>query len=194
VGLLFAGSETVANLLSETLYELALQPDLQSRVRAELEDAREAAGGTLSFDELMSAERLPLFDALCRESLRTKSPLADIARCAARDGVIPLAFALPDGSTSLHVRKGTFILVPLRDGVATNPDIWGADADVFRPERWLEHAADDRRELIRAQGNVLTFGDGARVCLGRQFAVAEYKVCQARTADVCCRDDGMLTR
>jgi cytochrome P450 len=167
-------------LLSEALYELALQPDLQARVRAELEGARQAAGGTLSFDELMSVERLPLFDALCRESSRVNSPLVDLARYAARDDIVPLAFALPDGSTKLHVRKGTFILAPLRDGIAANPDIWGADAGVFRPERWLEQAADDRRSLIRAQGNVLTFGDGIRVCLGRQFFVAEYKVRLAR--------------
>jgi cytochrome P450 len=164
-------------MLVETLYELALQPDLQARVRAELLEASDGDDGAFEFDTLMSANRLPLFDALCREGMRLKAPIPDVARCAAHDSTIPLAFPLPDGSTQVHVRKGTFITIPLRDGLSVNPDIWGSDACAFRPERWLEPGTDARHELIRAQGNVYTFGDGARMCLGRQFAVAEYKVC-----------------
>jgi hypothetical protein len=81
VGLLFAGSGTVANILGEALLELARQPDLQDRLRAELKHTAAETGGALpGFDVLMSAERLPLLDAVLRESLRVNAVLMDISR------------------------------------------------------------------------------------------------------------------
>jgi cytochrome P450 len=60
----------------------------------------------------------------------------------------------------VRVRAGQEIAIPVRDGLNANPAIWGADAGAFRPERWLAKNAGDRRDLIHAQGNTLSFGDG----------------------------------
>lgn len=62
-----------------------------------------------------------------------------------------------------------------------NQSIWGADADEFRPERWLRHDGEDevsyREQLQLYHAFDLTFGGGARICLGRYLAQAEvYKV------------------
>lgn len=60
--------------------------------------------------------------------------------------------------------------MPIRDGINVNEDIWGVDARVFNPERWLEPGALSKEvEMVRAAGHVLTFGDGPKVCLGRSF-------------------------
>jgi cytochrome P450 len=54
-----------------------------------------------------------------------------------------------------------------------NPHVWGADADKFRPERWL---ADDSKSLRPepVEGSFVGFSRGARRCLGRRFAEVEY--------------------
>jgi cytochrome P450 len=80
---------------------------------------------------------------------------------ATADDQIPLEFPLPDGTRSIRVQAGQEIMIPVREGLNINPEIWGADAEQFRPERWIETVgSDDHRELIRAQHNVFTFGDG----------------------------------
>lgn len=43
-------------------------------------------------------------------------------------------------------------------------DLWGADADKFRPERW---------EGRRPGWEYLPFNGGPRICIGQQFALTE---------------------
>lgn len=56
--------------------------------------------------------------------------------------------------------------------------LWGPTAKEFEPERWLE--ADSltltRAQEIQGHKHILTFSDGPRTCLGRSFALAEFKV------------------
>jgi len=55
----------------------------------------------------------------------------------------------------LVVPKGTLLAIPL-NVVHTNPNIWGPDAHVFRPSRWIE-----RKEAgIRCDRELLTFSEG----------------------------------
>jgi cytochrome P450 len=78
---LFAGSESTANVLSETLYELALNPCIQDRLRAELNSvAGDQSADQPTFDQLMRADQLPYLDAVMRESMRLKAVLMEISR------------------------------------------------------------------------------------------------------------------
>ena len=43
-------------------------------------------------------------------------------------------------------------------------DLWGEDADVFRPERW---------ESRKPGWDYLPFNGGPRICIGQQFALTE---------------------
>jgi cytochrome P450 len=43
-------------------------------------------------------------------------------------------------------------------------DIYGPDADIFRPERW---------EHLRPGWEYLPFNGGPRICLGQQYALTE---------------------
>lgn len=58
-----------------------------------------------------------------------------------------------------------------------NTDIYGADADVFRPERWLksEGETEDVYEArVKAMRDIdFTFGAGRRVCVGSNVATVE---------------------
>lgn len=69
---------------------------------------------------------------------------------------------------SLVIPKGTRINAPL---VGTNraERTWGPDAKEFNPERWFQDNPNVQRHL-------LSFSDGPRICLGRNFALAEFKV------------------
>ena len=55
--------------------------------------------------------------------------------------------------------------------------IWGPDAKEFRPERWLEkNGLPKKAQEIQGHRHLLTFSDGPRTCLGKGFALAEFKV------------------
>ena len=52
------------------------------------------------------------------------------------------------------------------------PDLYGMDAELFRPERWDEHMPlhDDP---INSKYGYLPFNAGPRICLGMDFGVTE---------------------
>lgn len=65
--------------------------------------------------------------------------------------------------------------------VSRNAELWGDDAEEFRPERWLQSAGEsetayeDRLRAMKAAD--LGFGAGARICTGRHLALVEiYKI------------------
>ena len=74
-----------------------------------------------------------------------------------RDGTLTSAVPVP---------KGARIMV---DVCACNSDpaLWGPDAAVWRPERWLEPGAERLKKYL------VNFTKGSRVCLGKELARTE---------------------
>jgi cytochrome P450 len=62
---MFAANDTTSGALSRVFGLLASHPDIQTKLREELELANADSG--LEYDQLMS---LPLLDAVCKETLR----------------------------------------------------------------------------------------------------------------------------
>lgn len=55
--------------------------------------------------------------------------------------------------------------------------VWGSDAKEYKPERWLNEAGlPDKASQIQGHRHLLTFADGPRTCLGKSFALSEFKV------------------
>ena len=79
-------------------------------------------------------------------------------RTAIRDNVLPLGGG-PDGKSPLLVPKGYGIGYSVY-AMQRRKDLWGEDAEEFRPERW---------ETARPSWEFLPFNGGPRVCLGRKF-------------------------
>ncbi|KAK7034769.1 hypothetical protein VNI00_012176 [Paramarasmius palmivorus] len=185
IGVIFAGSETTANVIIESFYELARNQDMQKRIRAELAAFEAANGRRPTYEDLINPVHLPYFDAYTKEVLRTKSVLVTISRTAVRDDVIPLQIPAKSASDfkdvyEIPVKAGTLVEIPIRDGINVSEAIWGPDAAVFDPERWLNpDRLPESVKWVHAQGNMLTFGDGQKVCLGRSFALAEFKAALA---------------
>jgi cytochrome P450 len=84
---------------------------------------------------------------------------------------------LPDGTT---VPGGTKVGINPYV-VGRNKDVWGEDADEFRPERWLQKDSEgdgEYAERLRVfNASDLAFGAGSRICMGRHFSMIEtYKL------------------
>ncbi|KAI6154195.1 cytochrome P450 [Pisolithus tinctorius] len=168
-----AGYETTSVGMTWALLELARNPDIQIKLRTELL----AFGSDPTYDQLTNS--LPYLDAVVHETLRLHPPLAEFLRQATEDDVIPLSEPVRTKSgrvvNSISVTRGTQI------GISTacinrSTAIWGADAKVFRPERWLEEGGIPKKaQELQSYRHLLTFVDGPRTCLGKGFAVAEFK-------------------
>ncbi|TFY60460.1 hypothetical protein EVG20_g7407 [Dentipellis fragilis] len=171
---LFGGTEPMASVISEFLYEMARLPEIQSKLRQELLDFRAKHQRELDHEDLMYPEVLPYFDWVTKEILRVRSPNMVITRYAIKDIDIPIDF-LPKNSTQtwfphLYVKAGTRIDIPIREGVNVDESLWGPDGYEIVPERWMNKKSPPHRSYyIHAQGNVLTFGDGPDLCIGRTF-------------------------
>ena len=62
---IFAGIDTTSHTAARLLHLLALNPDVQNRLRAEIVEVQ--AGQEISYDRL---NNLPFLEAVCRETLR----------------------------------------------------------------------------------------------------------------------------
>ncbi|KAI6100328.1 cytochrome P450 [Pisolithus sp. B1] len=171
--LLFASYETTAIMMTWALIEIARHPNVQTKLREEL----------LSFGEEPSYDQLttgfPYLDAVVQETLRVHSAVQDLIRQASEDDVIPLSEPVQTRSgevvDSIAVKCGTEIGISV-PGMNRSEAIWGPDAKMYRPERWLEPDGVTRKaQEVRGYRHLLTFGDGPRACIGKLFAIAEIK-------------------
>ncbi|KAK0061504.1 cytochrome P450 2J1 [Biomphalaria pfeifferi] len=67
-------------------------------------------------------------------------------------------YAIPEGS----------LIVPNLDSVLLDKKIWGSDADVFNPDRFI-----DSKGQLKKPEEFIPFGVGRRVCLGESMAKTE---------------------
>ncbi|KAI0058896.1 cytochrome P450 [Artomyces pyxidatus] len=172
--LLIAATETTSSAVARILHVLAHNPDAQERLRREFHDA---GGGDLDYTSLHS---LPYLDAVCRETLRLYPPNKFIPRVCQADTSIPLSKPIETSRgevSSLYIPRGTNLLVNVA-GVQHDPDIWGMDADVWKPDRFLEPFPESvtKARIPGVYANSLVFSGGRRACIGFKFAQLEIKV------------------
>ncbi|CAL9003080.1 unnamed protein product [Prunus brigantina] len=121
----FAGSETTALAASWTLMLLALQPEWQDRVRAEI---FEVCGDDDQLhhclQDMNTLRKLKMLTMVIQESLRLYGPGVIMAR----EALTNMKFGDLDVPEGIHI--WTFIPALHRD-----PKNWGSDADEFKPER-----------------------------------------------------------
>ncbi|KAI9066921.1 cytochrome P450 [Trametes sanguinea] len=174
--LILGGMDTTSNALSRILQILAERPDVQEKLRKELVEA--SHGEDLAHDDLI---KLPYLDAVCRETLRLHAPVPFDMRQANADTTLPLMTPIRgfDGTLmkEIPIPKGTHILLH-NLGSNTNREIWGEDADEWKPERWLGNlpAALDEARIPGVYSHLMTFSGGGRSCIGFKFSQLEMKV------------------
>ncbi|SJL01235.1 uncharacterized protein ARMOST_04553 [Armillaria ostoyae] len=171
--LIMVGHETTSCTVSFTLFHLARDPEVQKRLRQEIRDLSD-----FSYDHIQS---LPYLDVVCREGLRLHPAGPRTDRIALEDDVLPLSQPLTtvDGDivSSIAIKAGQVFQIP---SVVQNmdPNVWGEDAAEFKPERWLRpNGVPSGAQLPSGPyGNVASFLDGPRSCIGWRLALLEFKI------------------
>ncbi|KAG1824688.1 cytochrome P450 [Suillus subaureus] len=176
--ILFAGHETTSNTISWALLELARWPEMQSRLRAEIWETEAAvhARGDVNFT-VADFDAMPYTAAVMKEVLRFYCVVYHVNRCASQDDVLPLSQPITTRSgkviRELPVPKGTRIVASIA-AYNRNKELWGEDAHVFNPDRWLNGIAKEKKATsIGVYSNLMTFTGGVRSCIGWRFAVIE---------------------
>lgn len=159
-----AGYETVSAVVAWILYELASDNQLQVALREEFSSLLDH-----SMDSVNS--RCPLLDAVLKETLRLHPAILENHHETAHDICLPLSEPIPGmNELQLFLPKGTLLVIPV-NAIQSDPEIWGPDAKIFRPQRWLEMKQNGNRR----GRELLAFSEGPRSCIGKSFAIAEIK-------------------
>jgi cytochrome P450 len=161
---LAAGHETTASAMTWAIYMLCLNPDVQTRLRAEI---REKLPSVDEDTEITSQiiDHMPYLNAVCNEVLRYYPPVPLTLRDAGNDTSI----------AGHYVPKGTRVmLIPW--AINKQESLWGPDARKFNPERWMPSEKNLQSANGGAPSNfaMLTFLHGPRSCIGQAFAKAEF--------------------
>lgn len=107
--------------------------------------------------------------------MRCHPPVPLNSRVANTDTTLPRGGG-PDGKSPLFVPKGGVLTWNVY-AYHRQKDVWGDDAEEFRPERWL---GEEGRSIARQGWVYLPFNGGPRVCLGQQYALTEAGYVTAR--------------
>ena len=141
------------------MFHLLANPHTLSRLYDELRS------GNLSrpFPKFVEVNALPYLDACVWEGIRMHPPFAlALERIVPEDGITIQGHYLPAGT---NVGGSPYV-------VNRHKETFGQDAELWRPQRWLEKDMQHKNKLERS---VLTFGAGRRICLGKHIGLMEVK-------------------
>lgn len=166
LGLLAAGRDTTASLMSWVFYCLVRNPRVFEKLRLVVAeefgpyspDAKEVRR-EITFQKLKGCRYL---QHVMNETLRLHSIVAFNSRMAVGNTTLPTGGG-PDGTMPVFVPAGTEVNFSTHV-MHRRKDLWGEDADDFVPERW---------ESMRPGWSYAPFNGGPRICIGQQFALTE---------------------
>ncbi|KAI8527469.1 hypothetical protein RHMOL_Rhmol12G0078000 [Rhododendron molle] len=152
-----AGHDTLNGALAWSLCLLAIHTDWQEKARKEV---IELFGRQNPKQEGIA--RLKNISMILNEALRLYGPVLTLQRRVERE-----------------VRLGEFIIPPHTDlnipvmSLHHDPEIWGRDVHLFKPERFGEGVGKATNNNITG---FIPFGFGPRICVGSNFAANEFKI------------------
>ncbi|KAI1842663.1 hypothetical protein JX266_011125 [Neoarthrinium moseri] len=158
---IFAGSDTTATAIRSTMLHIVTSPRVYSTLVNEIMGGIKsgAISSPIANDE---AKRLPYLQAVIYEGLRMNAPFTGL-----------LAKEVPAGGDTINglfVPAGTRIAHSIWS-VLRSRDVFGDDAELFRPERFL--TTDDSKRLELKSTVELAFGFGRWKCSGQSVAFLE---------------------
>ncbi|KAJ5382246.1 hypothetical protein N7517_000157 [Penicillium concentricum] len=155
-----AGADTTSIGMRSTLHYICLNPERYARLQEEIDTYYKdnTLTSPITYTDTL---KLPYLCAVVKEATRLlPSIVYQLLRHVPEQGLMIDGKSIPPG-TPVGVSP-----------IAQNRDqaIWGADADIFRPERWLEDEQMARRYEV---ANMTFGGNGPRMCIGRNIALVE---------------------
>uniref|UniRef100_A0A4X1WB90 Cytochrome P450 2J2 n=1 Tax=Sus scrofa TaxID=9823 RepID=A0A4X1WB90_PIG len=150
--LFFAGTETTSTTLRWGLLFMAMYPEIQEKVQAEIDRVL----GQSQQPSIAARECMPYTNAVIHEVQRMGNIIPMNVPREAAEGTTLAGYHLP---------KGTMVLTNLT-ALHRDPAEW-TTPDRFNPEHFLENGQFKKREAF------LPFSIGKRACLGEQLARTE---------------------
>ncbi len=179
--LIFAGSETSANTLTNAMLFLGLHPGVWDKL-AEEQVKIEAEFGESLTKESIDPNVAPYLDAFLKETMRMRTVVGGIPRLVLEDIDV-------DGDGKTIIPKGymidpSMLLTHEEDPNTKLPNGKHMDAiDGFRPERWLDEPAANGESSPKPDSDwYVPYGYGPRYCLGKNLAQLEMKIFLATMA------------
>ncbi|XP_032678352.1 uncharacterized protein LOC116847451 [Odontomachus brunneus] len=152
------GTETTLSAMSFALYELAMQPQFQDRLREEILNAINENEGKITYDMILS---LPYLDMVVCETMRLYPIIENLDRETVESYKIP--------NSDLVIEKGTPIYISLR-GMHYDPEYF-PNPEKYDPERFSE----ENRSKIPPYAYI-PFGEGPRKCIGIRLGLLQTKL------------------
>jgi cytochrome P450 len=162
--LLGSGNDTTSASFSWAVYALAQHPFIQSRLRDEVRSHIPPHAAGTNIDATL-IDSLPYLRATVNEVFRFYPTIPVIFKIAACDTSI----------LSHFVPKGTGVMIP-PTAINFSVELWGEDAEQFKPERWLEANGGGAKNNYA----FMSFSHGPRSCIGQGLARAELSILLAR--------------
>ncbi|KAI3552264.1 cytochrome P450 [Colletotrichum filicis] len=179
LGLLAAGRDTTASLMSWVWYCLVRNPRVFAKLRAEITSTFGPCSSSIDPSEtsmtFASLKQCTYLQAILSETLRLHSVVPFNSRRALIDTTLP-AGGGPHGTDPIFVPAGTEVNFSTHV-LHRRKDLWGEDADEFVPERW-----EAKRGSASAAWHFVPFNGGPRICIGQQLALTEAGYVIARMA------------
>lgn len=152
-----AGFDTSSKVQAFALYELALNQDIQEKVRNEIMDIV-GNEGDLSYQSLMEMKYL---DQIVNETMRKYPTLLTLTRICEQEYEIP--------GTKMVIDPGVEVLIPV---YALHYDAqYFPNPERFDPDRFSPSNKDSIKPF-----SYLPFGDGPRSCIGMRFGLLQTKL------------------
>lgn len=149
--------DATAVALTNVFFNLSRHPEVWAKLRSEILNALKEE---ITFENLKSLRYLQY---VVNETFRLYPVTGTMARIALRDTILPTGGGAA-GNSPVFVKKGTMIRTSFY-ALHRRKDIYGSDADRWKPERW--------NTLRPRHWGYLPFGGGPRVCPGQQLALTE---------------------
>ena len=186
INILAAGRDTTACLLSWTFFLLVRHPKVVNKLRAEIDTAfadsseldRQSLRSISYLQNVLKESKLIQFHATIPCLISDEFPIAlrlypsipVNTRTSTRTTVLPTGGG-PDRKSPVLIPKGSAMAYSTY-AMHRRPDLYGMDAEIFRPERWDEDMPMNH-DPVKQRWGYLPFHGGPRVCLGMDFALTE---------------------
>lgn len=164
---ILAGRDTTSSALTWFLWLVITHPQVESKIRAELEASRpqnEAENRKFFSDEVLS--QLPYLHGAISEALRLYPPVPFQHKEPIKADVLP---------TGHRVHPKQRVMFSLY-AMGRMSSVWGKDCLEFKPERWISR--DGTIKHVAAY-KFTTFSAGPRACLGKKVAYTQMKAVAA---------------
>lgn len=163
LNILLAGRDTTAHAITAIFYFLATEKrSIFDRLRQEVLDVVGPENPLPSFEQVREMKYLR---AVINETLRLMPSVPANMRLSTQSSV----WVAADG-TRYYIPKGITASWSTI-GLHRRSDLWGPDALIFDPERWLDER--HKKYYLANPFIFLPFHGGPRICLGQQFAINE---------------------